>query len=306
MIKATGWAVSMMLLAGAAGAQERPKILSVSHLAVYAAGAEQSEHFYVHDLGAFKASDPQNPRGVRYYFNPVQFVEVLPLPEGPPSINRFDHAAFNVSSAERMRTYLAAHGVVVPSGVTTASDGSHYIEVRDPEDNRIEFVQPPSRPAAVPLNVLSHHIIHVGFIVHDPALEDRFYQTVLGFRPYWHGGMKDDVTQWIAEQVPDGTDWIEYMVATGPEKTGIPADMSQETAGVLDHFSLGVPNIEQSMNLLYAGDRLSGRHSPPQIGRDGKWQLNLYDPDGTRAELMEFQPSVKPCCSPFMAASPTR
>ena len=25
----------------------------------------------------------------------------------------------------------------------------------------------------------------------------------------------------------------------------------------------------------------------PQIGRDGKWQLNLYDPDDTRVELME-------------------
>ena len=32
----------------------------------------------------------------------------------------------------------------------------------------------------------------------------------------------------------------------------------------------------------------------------------LYDPDGIRAELMEFQPSAKPCCSPFLAASPTK
>jgi hypothetical protein len=31
----------------------------------------------------------------------------------------------------------------------------------------------------------------------------------------------------------------------------------------------------------------------------------MYDPDGTRAELMEFQPAVKPCCSPFLAPSPT-
>jgi hypothetical protein len=36
---------------------------------------------------------------------------------------------------------------------------------------------------------------------------------------------------------------------------------------------------------------------PPQIGRDGKWQLNLYDPNMTRAELMEFKPVQKPCCS---------
>jgi hypothetical protein len=25
----------------------------------------------------------------------------------------------------------------------------------------------------------------------------------------------------------------------------------------------------------------------PQIGRNNRWQLNLYDPDGTRIEFME-------------------
>jgi catechol 2,3-dioxygenase-like lactoylglutathione lyase family enzyme len=243
---------------------------------------------------------------MRYYFNPVQFVEVLPLPKGPASINRFDHAAYNVSNAEDMRRYLGAQGMVVPPGVNTLSDGSRYFEIKDPEENRIQFVQPPEHPRSVPLNPLSNHIIHVGFIVHDPAVEDRFYHDLLGFRPYWHGGMTEDSSQWIAQQLPDGTDWLEYMVVKGPEKTGIPASVTQETAGVFNHFSLGVQNIEKSMNLLYEGDRLSAKHSPPQIGRDGKWQLNLYDPDGTRAELMEFQPSVKPCCSPFLAASPTQ
>jgi hypothetical protein len=117
--------------------------------------------------------------------------------------------------------------------------------------------------------------------------------------------MKDDAQDWIALQVPDGRDWVEYMVVRGPEKTGIPASMSQETLGVFNHFSLGVPNMEKAVDLLYEGDRLTARHSQPQIGRDGKWQFNLYDPDGTRVELMEFQPSVKPCCSPFLAPSPT-
>jgi hypothetical protein len=41
------------------------------------------------------------------------------------------------------------------------------------------------------------------------------------------------------------------------------------------------------------------------MGKDGKWQANLYDPDGTRVELMEFQPVTDPCCSPFTAPSPT-
>ena len=292
-------------LVSPAVAQGRPKIVSVSHLAVYTTDADKAEHFYVHDLGAMKGPDPQNPAGVRYYFNPVQFVEVLPLPQGWTSVGRFDHAGYNTDDAEALRKYLGAHGVVVPAVVTKGSDGSLYFEVKDPEANRVQFVQPPAKRIAVPVNPLSKHIIHVGYIVHSPAAEDAFYRTLLGFRPYWHGGRTDDSADWISSQVPDGTDWVEYMSVKGPETTGIPPTMTKDNAGVLDHFALGVQNMEQSVNLLYEGDRLTAKHSPPQIGRDGKWQLNMYDPDGTRAEMMEFQPAVKPCCSPFLAASPT-
>lgn len=294
-----------LLLTVCAFTQERPTITSVSHLSIYTSDTAKAEYFYVHDLGAMKGTDPQNPAGVRYYFNPIQFVEILPLPAGPPSINRFDHAGFNTASAEGMRKYLQSHGVAVPSNVTKASDGSQFFEVKDPEENRIQFVEPPAHPTPVPVNPLSKHMIHVGYIVHDPAVEDTFYRTLLGFRPYWHGGMQENETAWISQQLPDSTDWMEYMVVKGPEKPEIPASMSQETLGVFDHFALGVQNMEKSVNLLYEGDRLTAKHSPPQIGRDGKWQLNLYDPDGIRAELMEFQPSVKPCCSPFLLLSPT-
>jgi hypothetical protein len=75
--------------------------------------------------------------------------------------------------------------------------------------------------------------------------------------------------------------------------------------GVLNHFSLGVPNMQNAVTTLIAGNRLSPRHDGPNMGLDGKWQANLYDPDGTRAELMEFQPVTKPCCSPFTQPSPT-
>jgi len=42
-----------------------------------------------------------------------------------------------------------------------------------------------------------------------------------------------------------------------------------------------------------------------QLGKDGKWQLNLYDPDLVRVELMEFKPVQKPCCSEFTAPHPS-
>ena len=305
--KAMACGVMMMFLAGAVCGQQRPKITGVSHLSIYTTDEAKTESFFVHDLGALKGPDPQNPAGIRYYFNAIQFVEVLPLPAaGAASVNRLDHAAFNTTNAEDLRRYLGAHSVTVPSAVTSGSDGSQYFAVKDPEGNELQFVQPPQHPNPVPSNPLSDHVIHIGYIVHDPAAEDAFYRDLLSFRPYWHGGMKEDATDWISQQVPDGTDWIEYISVKGPEKTGIPPAMTQETAGVLDHFALGVQNMEKSVNLLYEGDRLTARHSPPQIGRDGKWQLNLYAPDGTRVELMEFQPSVKPCCSPLLLPSPTK
>lgn len=284
----------------------RPPITGVSHIAVYASDPVKSERFYVHDLGAFKSEDPENPRGVRYYFASTQFVEVLPLPPGPPSINRLDHVAFVTADAQGLLDYLRSRNIALPAGVQQGRDGSRWFDVIDPEGNKLEFVQPPANLPRVPVNPFSNHIIHVGYIVHNRALEDTFYRTVLGFKPYWFGGMKDDTPTWISQQVPDGTDWLEYMVVGPPDGRGIPAAMSPADAGVLDHFSLGVANVEAAYSLLWNGDRLDGQSNVPKIGRDAKWQLNLLDPDGTRAEVMEFHAIGKPCCSPFTASDPQK
>jgi hypothetical protein len=42
-----------------------------------------------------------------------------------------------------------------------------------------------------------------------------------------------------------------------------------------------------------------------QLGRDGKVQLNVFDPDLTRVEYMEFKPTGTPCCSPILGKTPT-
>ena len=298
-------AVLFAILPGAALAATpvRPPITGVSHISLYAADAAKTDAFYTHDLGAMKGPDPENPAGVRYYFAPTQFVEILPLP-AQHGINRLDHVAFATADAAALRVYLKAHKIKVPRHVSKGGDGSAWFDVLDPEGIKVEFVQAPPNPPKVPVNPLSNHIIHFGFIIHNRALEDTFYRDVLGFRPYWFGGMTDDKASWVSQQVPDGTDWIEYMVAGKPDGRGIPPDMSQATAGVLNHFSLGIVNAEAAYTLLWNGDRLEGQDNVPKIGRDAKWQLNLIDPDGTRAELMEFHAIGKPCCSPFAAADP--
>jgi catechol 2,3-dioxygenase-like lactoylglutathione lyase family enzyme len=248
-------------------------------------------------------ADPENAQGVRYYFSPTQFVEVLPLPANA-GLNRMDHIAFNTADAEGMRRYLASKKISVPAAVTKGADGGRWFHVKDPEGVTVEFVQAP--PAAVATNALFPHIIHVGAIIKDRALEDTFYRDILGFRPYWYGGMKDDAPpSWVSQQVPDGTDWLEYMITTNPALT-------QAQMGVLNHFALGVANMQASYTKLWNDDRLQGQvdarsqQTVPKIGRDAKWQLNLLDPDGTRAEVMELRAIGKPCCSPFTAADPEK
>lgn len=301
---------TIVLFAGAiasayAAPPERPPITGLSHIAVYASNAMKSDRFYVHDLGAVKGVDPEQASAVRYYFAPTQYVEVLPLPQGSTSFSRLDHVAFSTTDANGLRRYLIYRHVAMVSRVRRGSDGGRWFDVRDPEGNDIQFVQAPAHPPHISVNPFSRHIIHVGFIIHDRSLEDTFYRGVLGFRPYWYGGMTDTSAQWVAQQVPNGTDWLEYMVVDPPQGHGIPPGMKKADVGVLDHFSLGVRNIEAAYDLLWNGDRLEGQGSLPKIGRDAKWQLNLYDPDGTRAEIMELHAMGKPCCSRFTASDPT-
>jgi len=297
---------SLALTTTLRAAEGRPKITGISHIAVYASDMTATEHYYVNSIGAVKQSDPENKLGVRYAINATQFVEVLPLPANA-GVNRLDHTGWNTDNAEGMRLYLAGKGWKTPTKVTGNSDGSKSFRVDDPEGNVVEFVQPSAHPKVVnTANAPGHHIIHVGFLVHSREAEDKFYRELLGFRPYWFGGMKDDKVDWVSQQAPDSHDWLEYMLTSGPSGSGIPSTMSQQTLGVLDHLSIGVTSVPDSYKKLVAENRLMGRFDKePKIGKDGKYQFNMYDPDGIRLELMEFHAREKPCCSAFTADDPT-
>jgi len=293
------------LVAGVARAAEpaRPPITGISHIAVYTADAAAAEDYYVRILGARKAPDPEEARGVRYYFSPQQFVEVLPLGTNP-GLSRLAHVGWNTSDAAGLHAYLLAHKYPGLSAVRHTPDGSLWFTTKDPEGNEVQFVQPATNSAEAEPGAISGRIIHVGYMVRSREAEDRFYRDLLGFRPYWYGAMKPEATDWISQQVPDGHDWLEYMMV-GPGSTTPLDKVDARKLGVLNHFSLGVKNMEAAVTTLIAGNRLSPRHDGPSMGLDGKWQANLYDPDGTRAELMEFKPVTKPCCSAFTADSPS-
>ena len=93
------------------------------------------------------------------------------------------------------------------------ADGSRWFTVLTPRATR-SVCGAAGKRAGGRADAIGHHIIHVGFLVHDRAAEDTFYRDLLGFKPYWWGG-RNGKTEWVSQQVPDGHDWMEYMLTRG-------------------------------------------------------------------------------------------
>ena len=280
--------------AASASPPARPPIVGVAHIALRTDNLAVAREFYGSVLG-FEELSPANNLIAYFKINDHQYVEISPELSHPRE-DRLSHVAFETSDADQLRAYLAAHGVKVPQSVSRMADGNRGFDVQDPDGHDVVFVEympgsleSRSFRAFLPESRISERLIHVGVVVADRAAADRFYKDVLGFHEIWHGGMEDHETDWVDMRVPEGTDWLEYMLNVH--------DPDPRRLGVMHHLALGVPSIKAGYEkILKRGMKPRER---PQIGRDGKWQLNLYDPDYTRVELMEPKPVRRPCCSPM-------
>jgi catechol 2,3-dioxygenase-like lactoylglutathione lyase family enzyme len=272
-------------------AQTRPAITGIAFVRMYSADAAASDAFYGKTLGFEKVMGVDGI--ARYGVNEAQWLEGEKLPANPPE-TRVAEIAFTTRDVKALQRYLVAHHVAIETG--KHKDG---FAVRDPEGNLIGFVQRDAMKGKLTMSsrATSRRIIHAGFVVHDRAVEDAFYRDLLGFKPYWHGGRTDDSTDYVSLQVPDGTDWVEYMLNSGPHP-------SAHILGVMNHFSLGVAHMSDATAALARNGCTTTECSKTQMGRDGKVQLNLYDPDLTRVEFMEFVPSGTTCCSSFEGRHP--
>jgi lactoylglutathione lyase len=257
-----------------------------------------ARQFYTGLLGfqeSFSLNKPDGSLMLTYFkINDHQYIELFPKLKDPKE-DRLIDIAFETTRAEWMRSYLASKGVKVPDKVHPEEDGSLSFEVTDPDGHDVEFVQyvPGSRLEKqfgkyLPESRISQHMIHLGITVKDRDAADHFYRDILGFKQTWYGGMTDARTDWVDMRVPEGTDWLEYMLNVH--------DPDPRVLGIMHHFALGTPSVDESYKTLLK--RGLNTTEAPKIGRDGKWQLNLYDPNLTRVEMMEPAPVRKPCCSP--------
>ena len=258
----------------APAAPSRPRILGISHMAVRVGDETAARAFYEGFLGL---------RGLAV--NARQHVELV---AGlAPDQDRLDHIALETDDAEAMRLYLASHGADVPASVANDPGGGARFRVHDPEGHVVELVQRSARdrrapaPSPSPDDRISTRMLHVGIIVGDVPAAMKFYGDVLGFTETWRGSRSGTELSWINMKVPDGTDYIEFMLYG--------ARPAPNARGTQHHICLEVPDIEAARARLEARPYRATYARPLDVrtGTNRKRQLNLYDPDGTRVELME-------------------
>ena len=279
-------------------AVQRPPIIGVAHIGLKTDDLKAAREFYGHILGFQEPFTVDKTSGglMLTYFkvNDHQYIEVFPDLKSPTE-DRLSYIAFETTDIQKLRDFLASRGVAVPNSLKKGLDDNLSFMVKDPDGHSVEFVQymPGSLHSRnfgkfLPSTRISKRMIHVGITVQDRAAADRFYRDILGFHDIWHGGMTDDKTDWVDMRVPEGTDWLEYMLNVHHP--------TPRSLGVMHHLALGVPSVEAGYKTVVGR---GFNPEKPKIGRDGKWQLNLYDPNGTRVELMEPKPVRTPCCSPI-------
>jgi catechol 2,3-dioxygenase-like lactoylglutathione lyase family enzyme len=290
--------LSLLVITGAKAQEQvkRPPITGVVSVQVFVTNVAKAQEFYEKTLRLpLATSGCSTEIVVCLNINDHQQVQLVAAPSPVPA-NLIAKVAYATTNVAQMRRYLISKGLA-PNPISVGENHVQHFSLKDPEGHVVSFAQlPPPTPVSKAPGQTSTALMHAGFIVHNREAEDHFYKDILGFHLYWQGGMKENEFSWVSMQVPDGTDWLEYML-------NIPADASSHVIGIMNHFALGVPDVKAVKEQLLKNGWKPGEE--PKIGRDGKWQLSLYDPDDTRVEFMEFKPVEKPCCSEFTGTHPT-
>ena len=287
---------------------KRPRITGISHIAVFVHNLEASRAFYKDFLGyeePYRLYNSDSTISLAVIkVNDTQCIELFPTQT--EVTDRLNQIALITDNAEALRVYLASRGLDVPEKVSKGTMGNYYFLVKDPDGYTIEIVQyaPDSwtmRDTGKYMTDarISTHLKHIGFAVDSLQRAMKFYCDILGFKETWRGSRDGKELSFVSFNVPDGTDYLEFILYK--EKP------TMEQLGVMNHISLEVSNIQKSVNTLEARSVRKAYTGKLEVrtGINRKRQCNLFDPDGTRTEIMEAS-TVDGAPTPSSTAPPPK
>jgi lactoylglutathione lyase len=276
---------------GAAAAQQPAldlPILGLAQVTIKVSDLDKSRVFYHHVLGLPEAFDLKDPAGkvTAAYFkvNDDQYVELVPGLK-PDDLVREARLVIQASDLEKLHEIYVDSGVN-PGPIGKGPDGDPVFRVVLPNGFPIDFTQyvPGSmeeklRGKLLSPERISTHLLHAGTMVKDD--DTKAFFAKLGWGRRLPGSRGDYI------ETPASDRNLETKnPPLDPANPATKARYTRELYGAVYHFSLEIDDMHAARELLKQRGGYDDVRLRTAVGNNRHWLLHLFDPDGTRIELM--------------------
>jgi catechol 2,3-dioxygenase-like lactoylglutathione lyase family enzyme len=263
-------------------------ILGLAQVSMKVSNLAKSRFFYRDILGMPEAFDIKDKAGgirsVYFKINDDQYIELIPGLR-PDDIVREARIVIEASDLQRLRAIYVERGLD-PGQIAKGPDGNPFFRAVAPNGFPLDFIQylPGSRQGKLRGKLLvperiSSHLLHAGTMVTDDATK-AFFQK-LGWGRMLPGSRGDYV------ETPASDRNLETKnPPLDPNDPTTKARYTRELYGAVYHFSLEITDMHAARELLKQRGGFDDLRLRTAVGNNRHWLLHLFDPDGSRVELM--------------------
>jgi catechol 2,3-dioxygenase-like lactoylglutathione lyase family enzyme len=254
---------------------------------------DKARRYYQGVLGFSEAFTIKDATGrvasVFFKVNDDQFVEVIPGLQ-PGGTNRQVRVVFQSTDLKRLHEIYTSRALN-PTPITKGPDGNPVFRVIGPDNATLDFIeyvagsqQVMARGKFLDARRLSTHLWHAGIYTKDRDAAVPFYGDKLGFIK--------------GRDIPGGRgEYIETPSSDRNTETKFPpldpnnpatrAQFDREVMGAVQHMALEVSDMKAFRDAAQERGGFTDLQVRAHVGNNRHWLVHLFDPDGSRTEVME-------------------
>jgi catechol 2,3-dioxygenase-like lactoylglutathione lyase family enzyme len=295
LLAASGIAFGQSGRAGRQSAAQTPPsleelpVIGIANVTFKVTDLDEARDYYQRILGFAEAFDLKDPAGkvTSAYFkvNDDQYIEVTPtLRRG--ELNREERVVFQSTDLQKLHVLYESRGLN-PSKIQKGPDGNPLFRVVSPEGNNLDFLQysedseqAKARGRFLSPDRISTHLWHVGVMTKNAATSGPFYREKLGFTNLRFGTRGEYVE----------TPGRDANTETKPPLADTPATHVQyesEQWGAVNHIGIEAADMRATRDLLQKRGGFDDLRVRAHVGNNRHWLMFLFDPAGTRTEIVE-------------------
>ena len=304
-----GFALALVMLLGrgiaaqevAAPAGDVP-LVGLAGLTFRVTDLDKARRYYQGVLGLQEAFTLKDARGgvasVFFKVNDDQYVEIVPG-LAPGAINRQVRVVFQSSDLNRLHALYVTRGLN-PTAVTRGADGNPVFRVIGPNNATLDFIEyaPGSQQAAargkfMDSRRLATHLQHVGIYTASRDSVVPFYQDKIGLARGRDlpGGRGEYI------ETPNSDRNLETKFPPlDPNNPTTRAQYEREVMGAVQHMGIEVSDMRVARDTAQQRGSYTDLQVRVHVGNNRHWLMHLFDPDGSRTEVVEtaLQDTLQP------------